>query len=419
MNKFLISSIVLTTLLISGKVENNSKATLPPWQPGELDFHMIYTGGGDANFMIMPDGTTMLIDAGDLGQQGYPNRFRFFPDSLNRPGDIIVNYLDRINPKKGTIDYLMVSHFHSDHIGDSLNPAPVTSGRNPDYVLSGIPRVGESIRFGNVFDRGYPDYNYPRPINDRNTNNYRNYIKWQKQNSGLKQEKFITGQKNQIKLLHNPEKYSGCFSIRNLAANGEVWLGDDSIIRCYDIHPRSLESTNENTRSLAIRVDYGPFSLYTGGDISGSLFDKDGKKFHVDSIVGIACGKVDVCKMNHHGYKDAMTPTVIDKMRSRHYLIPSWDASHTQPTVINRISSSRPDIKEPMVFSNFIPEHIIAKYDKEPWFNTISTHFGHIVVRVNKGGESYSIYVLDPSDESMRVIASYGPFRSESNHTTE
>ena len=37
------------------------------WRPGEFDIHHIHTGMGEANFFIMPDGTSMLIDAGDLG----------------------------------------------------------------------------------------------------------------------------------------------------------------------------------------------------------------------------------------------------------------------------------------------------------------------------------------------------------------
>ncbi|MDR0844026.1 MAG: twin-arginine translocation signal domain-containing protein, partial [Tannerella sp.] len=40
---------------------------LPDWQDGFLDIHHICTGRGESTFIIAPDGTTMLIDAGDLG----------------------------------------------------------------------------------------------------------------------------------------------------------------------------------------------------------------------------------------------------------------------------------------------------------------------------------------------------------------
>lgn len=40
-------------------------APLPDWEDGILDIHHISTGRGDAAFMIFPDGTTMLVDAGE------------------------------------------------------------------------------------------------------------------------------------------------------------------------------------------------------------------------------------------------------------------------------------------------------------------------------------------------------------------
>jgi len=37
---------------------------LAPWTPGTMDIHHINTGRGDAAFMIFPDGTTLIFDAG-------------------------------------------------------------------------------------------------------------------------------------------------------------------------------------------------------------------------------------------------------------------------------------------------------------------------------------------------------------------
>ena len=39
---------------------------LPVWQEGYLDIHQINTGRGNSAFLILPDGTTALIDAGEL-----------------------------------------------------------------------------------------------------------------------------------------------------------------------------------------------------------------------------------------------------------------------------------------------------------------------------------------------------------------
>ena len=40
---------------------------LPGWTAGTLDIHHVNTGRGNATFFLLPDGTTLLIDAGDGG----------------------------------------------------------------------------------------------------------------------------------------------------------------------------------------------------------------------------------------------------------------------------------------------------------------------------------------------------------------
>jgi hypothetical protein len=45
------------------------KQLLPPWTAGYLYIHHISTGRGNAAYVVMPDGTTMLIDAGEADPQ--------------------------------------------------------------------------------------------------------------------------------------------------------------------------------------------------------------------------------------------------------------------------------------------------------------------------------------------------------------
>src|SRR4051812_16512207 len=37
---------------------------IAPWSAGTLDIHQISTGRGNAALVVMPDGTTLLVDAG-------------------------------------------------------------------------------------------------------------------------------------------------------------------------------------------------------------------------------------------------------------------------------------------------------------------------------------------------------------------
>ena len=65
--------------------------TLPAWTEGNLYIHHISTGRGNASYFVMPDGTTMLIDAGEADPsfiasvaplKGFPAR----PDAAHSPG---------------------------------------------------------------------------------------------------------------------------------------------------------------------------------------------------------------------------------------------------------------------------------------------------------------------------------------------
>ncbi|MFB0919832.1 MAG: MBL fold metallo-hydrolase, partial [Oscillospiraceae bacterium] len=65
---------------------------------GNLTVHFLDVGQGDAEFIELPDGKTMLIDAGE-----------------SEYGDTVVNYIKGLGYKK--VDYLVATHPHADHIG--------------------------------------------------------------------------------------------------------------------------------------------------------------------------------------------------------------------------------------------------------------------------------------------------------------
>src|SRR5580698_5149051 len=69
---------------------------LPPWTPGTLDIHQISTGRGNAALFILPDGTTLLVDAGAAGD-GIPQTDPH-PDGSRTPGAWIARYMARHLP---------------------------------------------------------------------------------------------------------------------------------------------------------------------------------------------------------------------------------------------------------------------------------------------------------------------------------
>lgn len=49
-------------LLAGSDAASGPGRTLPAWREGELDIHHINTGRGEAQLMILPDGSSVLVD---------------------------------------------------------------------------------------------------------------------------------------------------------------------------------------------------------------------------------------------------------------------------------------------------------------------------------------------------------------------
>lgn len=382
------------------------------WHKGEMDIHHIYTGRGESSFLILPDATTMLIDVGDHDPtvEQYALMAEAMPDRERRAGEYVARYIERVNPNGTQVDYLMLSHFHNDHMGTAAAPAQMTEGRAIDYYLTGIAEAGEWLRFGMLYDRGYPDYNYPLPVNDKHTANYLAFADYHKSQYGMQQERFEVGRLNQITLKHAPDKYD--FSIRNLAASGEVWSGEEGkTVRLYDLNEANLTGyNNENTKSIALRFDYGDFSYYSGGDVSGSLRDEQGESFNVEARVGEVCGEVDVCKANHHSYKDAMHADFLQAVKAKNYILNVWDQQHTQPELLERMITTEPQVDGYKVYSGYISQAMRQDFAAEAWADGICPEDGHIVIKAYDNGSKYKIYRLSARDEQMIITAIYGPF---------
>lgn len=101
-NKFLsfLSIIIFLTFFIFTNYLKNDKALNLDYK-NKLSVHYIDVGQGESSFLISPNGKTMLIDAG-----GTINNACF-------------DYLKNLNIK--TIDILVITHPHNDHISEVPN----------------------------------------------------------------------------------------------------------------------------------------------------------------------------------------------------------------------------------------------------------------------------------------------------------
>lgn len=355
---------------------------LAPWSEGQLDIHHISTGRGNATFFVLPDGTSLLVDAG-AAPAGNPATPR--PDGSRSPGEWIARYIQRVHPRG--LDYALLTHFHPDHMG-------------------GFADVAASIDISKVFDRGWPDYDYPRPINFDTLPPYR------QPTAKLRVEAFEAGRDDQIVLTRSPEAYPS-FEIRNLTASGVYWSGAGNGTRQRVPPLESLadeDYPSENLCSLSFRLRYGAFTYFTGGDLTGIPNIGHPEWQNMEKAVASVVGPIDVHVVNHHGSIDTASAEFLAASRPRVHIIPSWSPTHPAPSVLKRMLSPRAYPGERDVFALQFREPTKAAIG--PRANQVKSDSGHVVVRVEPNGASYRVIVITDDDESGRVKAEHGPYSS-------
>lgn len=206
-----------------------------------------------------------------------------------------------------------------------------------------------------------------------------------------------------------PKKF-GNFHVQNLAANGDVWTGFGTETRSQFPDLATLkpeEYPTENMCSAALRVSYGKFDYYTGGDLPN--FDNYGAApwRDIETPVAKVAGPVEVAVVNHHGYADAVGPGFVRALRPKQFIIEAWDSAHPVVNTLANMQSKLLYSNDRQIFETAMkPENVIA--NKE--IRKMTSTNGHVVVRVAPGGDTYEIFVTTNADESDKVVASYGPY---------
>ena len=413
--------------------------TLPPWKQGYLDIHHIHAGANVATFMILPDGTTVLIDSGDLDIPKFNSKYGKqsashpklgvaspYPNSSKTTGQWVTDYIHHfwpplnpilhvekandVNNTRKAIDILLITHFKEDHIGSIYtSDQEQKKGTRGDYILTGIAEVGDEFDFTTIIDRGYPKYDFPIDLEQDWENasflNYLKFVRTSLQRGTTKTvEKFEVGSDTQIglrKIENEPSGLSprpfGRFLVRNIKANLDYSYAERGNNKVNKIPGQLLHSApdrksgyiyDENKLSTAIVVEYGKFRYYEGGDQeyhnigSPPALNDTGSQYELDTVTPTAkmAGPVHVATLNHHGH--GVLEEFCALMSPKVVILQGWctdqPPNHSIETLLRQKNPAK-------LFATWVSEERIKEVEKETKKHIrdiFKSTVGHVVIRV-------------------------------------
>lgn len=276
------------------------KTKPPPASGSELKVFVLDVGpvNGDSILIISPTGKTILIDAGDAGK-----------------GKVILEVLKRNNIQQ--LDYFIATHPHPDHIGgaDEVIKAikvlnVIDNGEPPDVPESLLPQTKPAAT----------NRNAPRP-RARTTSRTASVIKFYEDykeavtSSGAQYEKTELGKQYDIGggarlSLFNPSE--PLFTRDQIKTGGNV----------------------PNANSIAMRLDYGDFSMLLSGDA-----EEQSEHRMLTKDLNL---RVTAIKVAHHGSKYATSQPFVDRVTPRVAIIScgEWNRyGHPSQVVLDRLKS--------------------------------------------------------------------------------
>lgn len=359
---------------------------LPAWTEGCLDIHAVNSARGECTFFILPDGTTMAVDAGTTfgTNPNYANALPK-PDASTSPEDLYAAYMKHFMPGD-SLDYFALSHYHADHMGKSSDDFPYKE--EGGYHLFGVTALYELLPFRVLFDRSFPKYGKSMRMEDTShgIHDYAAFIKYQHER-GLECGKFEPGRDDQIVLRNNPGKYPD-FTVFCYSNSGTVWDGKDF---------KDFKVKRENVASTSLLVSYGDFDYFTSGDNNGQGM--------IESMNAAIGKEVEALKCPHHMSNPGQVNTLLDGLNPQVVVTQSFFVREIQPNQENIESQGG---RRDLFFTNIDRSLVDARPEL---YSLCKGMNGHVVIRVLPGGKKFYVYMLKDTDYSYEVLAKYGPYR--------
>jgi len=131
----------------------------------------------------------------------------------------------------------------------------------------------------------------------------------------------------------------------------------------------------------------------------------------IETPVASVTGQVDVMKANHHGTWDANGVSFLGHLQPRVIVIHTWRDVQPRLETLDRMTSTTTYTGPRDIFATNISDSKRTELGDN--IALLKCTQGHVVIRVEPGGETYQVYVLNDSDERYNIKKIYGPYASE------
>lgn len=253
MRRFQMCLLIVAAVALVG-------AQTPATKP--LDIFFIDVEGGQATLIVTPSGESLLVDTGWAGFNG-------------RDADRIAAVARRAGVAH--IDYLVVTHYHSDHVG-------------------GVPELIKRLPVRNFVDHGPTVETDERPA--------ALFAAYAAARNAGRHVQVKPGDTVPLKDIDVRVVSSGGSLIqRPLSGAGAANP------LCRDYKPLE-EDTTENARSVGMMLTFGAFKMIDLGDLTWN-------KEHGLVCPGNLLGTVDVYLTTHHGTETSGAPFIVHALRPR------------------------------------------------------------------------------------------------------